>query len=103
MASVVGKSRPLVLKACLKFYAIVISIDNLALAKQSYSLFPRFIWYVQVEERLVSVDELLDADEVFCTGTAVVVSPVGSITYLGKKYDVVIVKDNLQFLQKQIC
>ncbi|KAL2348286.1 hypothetical protein Fmac_002286 [Flemingia macrophylla] len=39
----------------------------------------------QVEERLVSVDELLDADEVFCTGTAVVVSPVGSITYLGKK------------------
>ncbi|KAF8697862.1 hypothetical protein HU200_035354 [Digitaria exilis] len=38
----------------------------------------------QVEERLVSVDELLDADEVFCTGTAVVVSPVGSITYQGK-------------------
>ncbi|CAI8589024.1 unnamed protein product [Vicia faba] len=39
----------------------------------------------QVEERLVSVDELVDADEVFCTGTAVVVSPVGSVTYLGKK------------------
>ncbi|XP_054825589.1 branched-chain amino acid aminotransferase 2, chloroplastic-like isoform X2 [Prosopis cineraria] len=39
----------------------------------------------QVEERSVSVDELLDADEVFCTGTAVVVSPVGSITYLGKR------------------
>ncbi|KAJ4969145.1 hypothetical protein NE237_015846 [Protea cynaroides] len=39
----------------------------------------------QVEERLVSVEELLDADEVFCTGTAVVVSPVGSITYLGKR------------------
>ncbi|XP_057482684.1 branched-chain amino acid aminotransferase 2, chloroplastic-like [Actinidia eriantha] len=35
----------------------------------------------QVEERLVAVDELLDADEVFCTGTAVVISPVGSITY----------------------
>lgn len=34
-----------------------------------------------MEERLVAVDELLDADEVFCTGTAVVVSPVGSITY----------------------
>lgn len=31
------------------------------------------------------VEELLDADEVFCTGTAVVVSPVGSITYLGKR------------------
>ncbi|KAK2656743.1 hypothetical protein Ddye_009795 [Dipteronia dyeriana] len=39
----------------------------------------------QVEERFVTVDELLDADEVFCTGTAVVVSPVGSITYLGKR------------------
>ncbi|CAA6663021.1 unnamed protein product [Spirodela intermedia] len=41
----------------------------------------------QVEERLVSVEELLDADEVFCTGTAVVVSPVGSITYLGKRVE----------------
>lgn len=39
----------------------------------------------QVEERLVAVEELLDADEVFCTGTAVVVSPVGSITYLDKR------------------
>ncbi|XWS33445.1 hypothetical protein CRYUN_Cryun22dG0083600 [Craigia yunnanensis] len=39
----------------------------------------------QVEERLVPVDELLDADEVFCTGTAVVVSPVGSITCKGKR------------------
>ncbi|KAL0300382.1 UNVERIFIED_CONTAM: Branched-chain amino acid aminotransferase 2, chloroplastic [Sesamum angustifolium] len=39
----------------------------------------------QVEERLIRVDELVDADEVFCTGTAVVVSPVGSITYLNKR------------------
>ncbi|KAK9285663.1 hypothetical protein L1049_024862 [Liquidambar formosana] len=39
----------------------------------------------QVEERSISVDELLDADEVFCTGTAVVVSPVGSVTYLGER------------------
>ncbi|KAI3972679.1 hypothetical protein MKX01_019337 [Papaver californicum] len=39
----------------------------------------------EVEERLISVEELLDAEEVFCTGTAVVVSPVGSITYLGKR------------------
>ncbi|KAL1195051.1 Branched-chain-amino-acid aminotransferase 3 [Cardamine amara subsp. amara] len=39
----------------------------------------------QVEERNVTVDELLEADEVFCTGTAVVVSPVGSITYKGKR------------------
>ncbi|XP_015890444.3 branched-chain amino acid aminotransferase 2, chloroplastic-like isoform X2 [Ziziphus jujuba] len=39
----------------------------------------------QVEERQVTVDELLEADEVFCTGTAVVLSPVGSITYRGKR------------------
>lgn len=41
----------------------------------------------QVEERLVSVEDLIDADEVFCTGTAVVVSPVGSITYQGQRYE----------------
>ncbi|KAL5199526.1 hypothetical protein ABZP36_020729 [Zizania latifolia] len=40
---------------------------------------------IMVEERLVSVDELLEADEVFCTGTDVVVSPVVSITYQGKR------------------
>ncbi|CAM6085486.1 unnamed protein product [Calypogeia fissa] len=34
----------------------------------------------EVEERPVAVEELLDADEVFCTGTAVVVNPVGSVT-----------------------
>ncbi|KNA16101.1 hypothetical protein SOVF_092260 [Spinacia oleracea] len=39
----------------------------------------------EVVEQLVSVDELLSADEVFCTGTAVVVSPVGSITHMDKR------------------
>lgn len=39
----------------------------------------------QVEERLVHVDELRHADEVFCTGTAVVVSPVGSISFQGDR------------------
>ena len=38
-----------------------------------------------VHERLVSMDELMEADEVFCTGIAVVVSPVGSITYLDRR------------------
>ncbi|GAV90236.1 Aminotran_4 domain-containing protein [Cephalotus follicularis] len=37
----------------------------------------------QVEERDIPVEELIDADEVFCTGTAVVVTPVGSITHQG--------------------
>ncbi|KAM5573071.1 hypothetical protein ABKV19_012887 [Rosa sericea] len=39
----------------------------------------------QVEKRAVDVDELLEADEVFCTRTAVVVSPVGSITHQDKR------------------
>lgn len=41
----------------------------------------------QVEERAIPVDELLEADEVFCTGTAVGVAPVGSITYQGKRIE----------------
>ncbi|KAL5844634.1 hypothetical protein ACOSQ4_010592 [Xanthoceras sorbifolium] len=41
----------------------------------------------QVEERVISVDELIDADEVFCTGTAVVVAPVGSITYQNRRIE----------------
>lgn len=36
---------------------------------------------LKVEERRVSVDELLEADEVFFIGKAGAVSPVGSITY----------------------
>lgn len=39
----------------------------------------------QVEERLVSIDDLIDADEVFCTGTAVVVAPVSTVTYKGQR------------------
>ncbi|GLT62971.1 hypothetical protein SLA2020_355710 [Shorea laevis] len=41
----------------------------------------------QVEERQILVDELVDADEVFCTGTAVGVAPVGSITYQNKRIE----------------
>uniref|UniRef100_A0A2N9GWJ7 Branched-chain-amino-acid transaminase n=1 Tax=Fagus sylvatica TaxID=28930 RepID=A0A2N9GWJ7_FAGSY len=39
----------------------------------------------QVEERLVSVEELLVADEVFCTGNAICLLPVGSITYMDRR------------------
>ncbi|KAE9586865.1 putative branched-chain-amino-acid transaminase [Lupinus albus] len=41
----------------------------------------------QVEERGVTVDELIEADEVFCTGTAVGVAPVGSVTYRDKRVE----------------
>ncbi|XP_015576077.1 branched-chain amino acid aminotransferase 2, chloroplastic isoform X3 [Ricinus communis] len=39
----------------------------------------------QVEERLVSVEELFSADEVFCTGNTIGLFPVASITYLGER------------------
>ncbi|XP_022132131.1 branched-chain amino acid aminotransferase 1, mitochondrial-like isoform X2 [Momordica charantia] len=41
----------------------------------------------QVEERIITVDELFDAREVFCTGTAVGVAPVGSITYMNRRIE----------------
>ncbi|XP_031392005.1 branched-chain amino acid aminotransferase 2, chloroplastic-like [Punica granatum] len=41
----------------------------------------------QVQERLIVVEELTEADEVFCTGTAVGVVPVGSVTYQGKRFE----------------
>ncbi|XP_034676831.1 branched-chain-amino-acid aminotransferase 2, chloroplastic-like isoform X2 [Vitis riparia] len=39
----------------------------------------------QVKERCIPVEEVMEADEVFCTGTAVGVAAVGSITYQGKR------------------
>ncbi|XP_021888828.1 branched-chain-amino-acid aminotransferase 2, chloroplastic-like isoform X2 [Carica papaya] len=41
----------------------------------------------QVEERAIPVDDLVEADEVFCTGTAVGLAPVGSITCQGKRFE----------------
>lgn len=48
----------------------------------------------KVNERLISVDELIDAlkngklEEAWGTGTAAVVSPIGRFLYAGKEYDV---------------
>ncbi|KAE8726007.1 Branched-chain-amino-acid aminotransferase 6 [Hibiscus syriacus] len=39
----------------------------------------------QVEELAVPIEEVFDAEEVFCTGTAMVVKSVASITYQGKR------------------
>ncbi|KAK6139056.1 hypothetical protein DH2020_027201 [Rehmannia glutinosa] len=41
----------------------------------------------KVEERCIPIEELVDAEEVFCTGTAVGVAPVGSITYKGNRIE----------------
>ena len=40
---------------------------------------------LKVKECQVSIEEALSADEAFCSGTAAVVSPIGSITYTGKE------------------
>ncbi|KAI4299223.1 hypothetical protein L6164_032703 [Bauhinia variegata] len=42
---------------------------------------------LQAEERKVPVEDVLDADEVFCSGTAVGISPVGSVTYHDKRVE----------------
>ncbi|KAM5549837.1 hypothetical protein ABKV19_000992 [Rosa sericea] len=41
----------------------------------------------QVEERVIPVEDLLAADEAFCTGTAVVVNPIGAVTYQDKRVE----------------
>ena len=42
---------------------------------------------IKVEETDIYLNDMLEADEVFCTGTAVVVAPVGKITYENKVYE----------------
>ena len=41
---------------------------------------------IEVQETDLTLDEILNADEVFCTGTAVVVNPVGKITHQGQEH-----------------
>ena len=41
---------------------------------------------LEVQERRISVEEALTADEVFCAGTAAIVAPIGSINYKDKDY-----------------
>ncbi len=49
-------------------------------------------WGIEVEERPVSIDELIEAienntlEEAWGTGTAAVVSPIGELSYMGKSY-----------------
>lgn len=45
----------------------------------------RDVMGLQIVEKNVSVDEALAADEAFCSGTAAVVSPIGSITCEGRE------------------
>ncbi|KAM4088576.1 hypothetical protein ACJW30_07G081400 [Castanea mollissima] len=54
----------------------------------------------QVEERVIPVEELMDAEEVFCTGTAVVVNPVGSVTYQGIRVEY---KTGVEAVSQKLC
>ncbi|KFK35950.1 hypothetical protein AALP_AA4G059400 [Arabis alpina] len=54
------------------------------ITRKSVSELARDIGY-KVEERDISVDEMLEAEEVFCTGTATVVKAVETVTYKDKK------------------
>jgi branched-chain amino acid aminotransferase len=51
-------------------------------------------WNIKASERLISIDEIIEASkkgnlvEAFGTGTAAVVTPVGSITYKGETYEI---------------
>ncbi len=51
-------------------------------------------WGIKVEERLISIDEVMEKaqsgnlKECFGSGTAAVISPVGSLYYKGKSYEV---------------
>ena len=42
---------------------------------------------IKVEETDISLSDLFEAEEVFCTGTAVQITPVGRITYQDEVYD----------------
>ena len=42
---------------------------------------------MEVEERRISIDEVMKADEIFCAGTAAIISPIGSIRYKDNKYN----------------
>jgi branched-chain amino acid aminotransferase len=42
---------------------------------------------IKVEETDISLSDLFEAEEVFCTGTAVQITPVGRITYKNDVYN----------------
>ena len=43
---------------------------------------------IPVKEVKLTIKDLINADEVFCTGTAVIVSPIGKLSYGGKGHNI---------------
>ncbi|XP_057537013.1 branched-chain-amino-acid aminotransferase 2, chloroplastic-like [Amaranthus tricolor] len=56
----------------------------------------------KVEERQIEIEELMKADEAFCTGTAVAVVPIGSITYQDTRVEYQ-TTDNNDSVCKKLC
>ena len=46
------------------------------------------IMNLKVQETDVTIEELLDADEIFCTGTAVIVTSVGNVSFRGEDHKI---------------
>ncbi|KAL3580343.1 hypothetical protein D5086_018178 [Populus alba] len=42
---------------------------------------------IKIEERAIPLEELINADEAFCTGTAIAIKTVGSVTYQGQRVE----------------
>lgn len=66
---------------------VVVTYFNIHIIAKLLTMF--FIIFPKAEERSFSVEEMLEADEVFCTGTAVGISEVGSATYKDKRYNII--------------
>lgn len=68
-------------------------------------------WGFEVEERRLSIDEVFEAgkcgklEEVFASGTAAVISPIGSLLYKGEKLEInnCVVGETAQKLYDTIC
>ena len=72
---------------CLKTPALNGSILG-GITRQSVCQVASDLLGITVEKTELTVDDLLSADEVFCTGTAVVITPVGKISYQGKMTEI---------------
>jgi branched-chain amino acid aminotransferase len=55
------------------------------ITRQSVITIARELVGLEVREKDVTVDEAMQAEEVFCTGTAAVISPIGVLAYRGKE------------------
>lgn len=70
------------------------------ITRDSALVIAREILHMEVRERSITIKDFLNADEVFCSGTAVVVTPVGKITT--NKESTIINKNKMGPITKKI-